>query len=471
MKHLVFMIIMTVVGTSGVLLFSPFYGVAVYYVFAVLRPQHLWEWSLPAGISWSLYVAVATILGAVATAGGFVPAFAKRTAGELVGSVRRTFTGAHLLVLLCGAWFTLTGFTAQNTDVSYPWTQEYVKVFVMFTAAAVIIRTLHHAWIMMCLAALSLGYIAYEINAIYLFQGFLSIYRRGYGGLDNNGAGLMLAMGVPLCIFIWEGTSKHWRWLFLGLVPLLLHAVLMSYSRGAMLALAVVVPLLLMRSRHRRLMFGVVALMAVLLPILAGPEIRARFTSIQEFESDESAGSRFVSWQAGWAIARENPILGVGVRNSSLITEQYGVREGNNRAIHSQYLQVAADSGIVGLGLYVIALVAVWRNVRRVGWAARARRTEDERYASALANGIEGSMGVFCVGAAFLSLEAFELPYLLLLLGAQLPLVFQPATAAVAAVAPPDPGLDAPRLPTVTSPVIPLLTARRRHWARQNGSL
>ncbi len=42
-------------------------------------------------------------------------------------------------------------------------------------------------------------------------------------------------------------------------------------------------------------------------------------------------------------------------------------------------------------------------------------------------------MIVFCVGAAFLSLENFELPYLMLLIGAQLPLVLAMAPATVSA--------------------------------------
>jgi len=81
-------------------------------------------------------------------------------------------------------------------------------------------------------------------------------------------------------------------------------------------------------------------------------------------------------------------------------------------------------------------------------------------------------MGVFCVGGAFLSLEAFELPYLLLLLGAQLPLVLQPAgNALVAAVSSPAaPQLAANRLPLAPGTPAAPSTARGRYWARQGGS-
>ena len=56
--------------------------------------------------------------------------------------------------------------------------------------------TLRQLWILLVLTASLLGYIAYEVNFLYLAYHYLGIWRSGYGGLDNNGAGLMLAMGT-----------------------------------------------------------------------------------------------------------------------------------------------------------------------------------------------------------------------------------------------------------------------------------
>ena len=88
------------------------------------------------------------------------------------------------------------------------------------------------------------------------------------------------------------------------------------------------------------------------------------------------------------------------------------------RTIHNNYLQIAADTGFVGLGLYLAMLGSVWLDVRR---ARRWGRGEDlaGRRLYGVAYGVEGAMGVFCIGAMFLSLENFELPFLMLLLGAQ----------------------------------------------------
>ena len=62
MKQVLFMVTLTLLGTVGCLV-RPFYGVAVYYLFAVLRPQFLWQWSLPPGIQWSRFVGAGVARG------------------------------------------------------------------------------------------------------------------------------------------------------------------------------------------------------------------------------------------------------------------------------------------------------------------------------------------------------------------------------------------------------------------------
>lgn len=409
MKQLVVMVALTLMGTVGAFVYSPMLGVAIYYVLAVLRPQYLWEWALPPGVTWSYYVAMATlVLSLAAWSSGIRPV------------VRGSWpTRTHGMVLLFGAWLGVTYLLARNQEAAWPWVVEYAKIFLMFAASMALIRTVQHVWALFLLMGLSLGYIAYEINVLYLVNGFLRIQRDGYGGFDNNVAALMLAMGVPICYFAWEGVQSKFRWLFLALIPVLLHAVLMTYSRGAMVSLLAVSPLIGLRSRFRG-RFALVGLaVALMLPVLAGPEIRDRFFTISQHEQDESAQSRRGSWAAGMAIARDNPVFGVGVRNANLFSREYGA-DMEGRTIHSQYIQIAADNGFVGLAIYLAALAAVWFSLRRIRCETLRHAGPSAVRVHAMAAGIECALAVFCVGGAFLSLEVFELPYLLFLLAAQL---------------------------------------------------
>jgi probable O-glycosylation ligase (exosortase A-associated) len=424
MKQLVFMIATTLFGTVGAFRYGPFCGVAVYYLFAVLRPQFIWEWTLPEGIQWSLFVALASIISVFLFS--FSPGATRDDTEGAESPEVHPLSGAHRIVLLFGFWIGITFFTATDREVAYPYFIEYLKIFVMFYVAARAIWTLGEVWILFLIIAVSLGYISYEVNDIYFNQGgYITIYRRGYGGLDNNGAALMLAMGVPLCFFAWEGIQKWYRWGFVLAIPVLLHAIMMSFSRGAMLSLVVTLPVYLLRSRRWLQVLAIMGVVAFLVPILAGNEIRARFSSISDSEADDSANSRRTSWAIGWRMATENPVFGLGIRNANLFAYAYGA-DMEGRTIHSQYIQTAADSGLVALILYLAAFGAVWWSLRKVRKATAHRFDPEGIRAYAIACGIEGSMAVFAFGAIFLSLENFELPYLLLLLGAQLPTVLPP---------------------------------------------
>lgn len=426
MKQLILMIALTLAGTVGAVVISPFLGVAVYYLFAVLRPQALWQWSLPPGVAWSYYVALATILAAL----GRLLSGPRQAASR--SEIRSGWHAGHVALLGFGFWVGVSYLMAFNTTYAFPHFIEYAKIFIMFAAAALLLHTIKQLWTLLIMAALALGYIAYEVNFEYLASGYLGIYTRGHGGLDNNGAGLALAMGIPLCFFLWEGTESRWRWLYLTLIPVLLHAVLLTYSRGAMVSLLATLPLVWLRSGRRRQLNWAILGLLLLLPFLAGENIRQRFFTVSEYDQDRSAQSRLESWGAAFEIARDHPIFGVGVRNADLFSHQYGA-DRKGRSIHNQYLQIAADMGFVGLGLYLTALGTTWWRLREVRRACRQRSDAAARRVLALAGGIECALAVFCVGGTFLSLDVFELPYLLLLLGAQLGTL---ATSPVAAPAP-----------------------------------
>ena len=412
MKQLVFVGMLTLIGTVGTFTIAPFCSVVIYYVFAVLRPQAIWEWSLPPGVAWSRYVALSAIAAAFLVKVGIFPG------GLNAADVKNPAAKGHSQAIAAAyfVWILVTYATAHDPRTSEPFVIDYVKIFAMLAASTILIRTARHLWILLVAAALSLGYIAFEVNSTYFSSGTIAIVRNGYGGLDNNGAGLMIAMGLPLCLAIWDGLRSHWRWLYLALVPVIAHAVMMTYSRGAMLSLVVVAPLMVLRARKRAQLIGFGLVFVVLaLPILAGPEIRKRFFTINEVEKDDSAKARFGSWSSAWAMGCENPVFGVGVRNANLFSFQYGaLNEG--QTIHSQYLQILADNGFPGLGLYLALLASVFADLRRVRLATRGRGDPESRRAHAIASGTETSLATFCFGGIFLSLETFELPFLLYLL-------------------------------------------------------
>ena len=445
MKQLAFMALTMLLGTAGSFALSPVYGIAVYYLYAVLRPQFVWDWVGAFGVqladvNWSLPVALCTLLAtAVWRFGLWVPLAAAKP--PWYGNPR--FGRSHYLFLGFTAWISLTYITAVRTDVAWPYFIEYVKIFVMFICATLVLRTVRDLWLIYYIIIGCAVYIAYELNFYYFVYKWLMLQQRGYGGLDNNGAALILAMAVPLCFFAWEANRRWWRWGFMLVIPLLLHAVMLSYSRGAMLSLIPTAVLVWWRARDKKLVSLLYAAGVVFVFAMAGKEIQERFFSIGQQEVDASAQSRWTTWKIAVRMANERPIFGMGIRNSNLFTFRYGA-DMEGRSIHSQYLQTAADSGWVALALYSGLLVSVFHGLWKTRRALRKFTDADTLKVRSLAAGLESALLLFCIGAAFLSLEHFELPYIIMVLAVQLHAITRAVTARLS------PSL--PGLPPLTLP-------------------
>ena len=406
-NQLAYMILMTGLGTVGTMFYGSFWSVFVYYHYSVLRPQYQWDWSLPGGIQWSTYVALPAIVCGLAA---FGQSFSR--AGGWVS--------IHLCMLLFNFWVVVTYFTAVNKALGYPWLIVVLKIYLMFYMASVLIWKHKQIWWLYLMCAASLGYIAYEGNFDYLVHQFQRLRLRGAAGYDNNGAGLMFAMAVPLCFFAWEALRSRWRWIFAIMIPMLFHAILLTFSRGAMLSLIVATPLMVLRSRTPMRMLTATIVFAIFgLPLFAGKEIQERFVSISKHDADASANSRKSTWTAAYRMACDYPIFGVGIRNANALVGRYGNAH-EFQTIHSQYLQLAADYGFVGLGLYLTLLGSTFYSLHQARKAFRLWQTEETKRSISMVNGLECSLLAYCIGAVFLSLETLEVTFLIFLLAAKL---------------------------------------------------
>jgi O-antigen ligase len=215
--------------------------------------------------------------------------------------------------------------------------------------------------------------------------------------------------------------------------------VMHTYSRGAMLALIPCAIWMWVRSRKKWFMSAAYLAGFVLLLASTGKEIEERFTSIGK----ENTNARWTTWGVAVRMAMDRPVFGFGIRNSNLFSHQYGADE-VGRTIHSQYLQTAADSGWPALFLYLAligsVLVGLWQTRR----AIRKYTDPETQNVRSLASGLECALILFVVGATFLSLEHFEMPYIVMLLAVQLHAI----TRAVSAKLEPSPS----GLPPLTLP-------------------
>ena len=103
-------------------------------------------------------------------------------------------------------------------------------------------------------------------------SGFSYLWHIGFGGVDNNSAGIGLVTALGVAFFLFLNEEVLWRLAVIaGCVAFIGHAILFSFSRGAMLATVIfgcVSFLIIQKTLKHYLMFGA-ALLAAL--VLAGP--------------------------------------------------------------------------------------------------------------------------------------------------------------------------------------------------------
>ncbi len=262
---------------------------------------------------------------------------------------------------------------------------------------------------------LTQGYVGFEMNNDYLFKGY-NFAAVGFGGMDNNcfGVSLLTVLGPALALMI---SSNTWttRLLAGASAALILHTILLTFSRGAMVGLLAVGVVGFVMIPKRPKPMGALLLTVVITFWFTGPQLYERYAStfVGEEERDESAESRVDLWRDCLKVVAEYPIFGVGPTNWRVISARYGWSEG--KSAHSVWMETAAEVGIPGalalLGFFGFAAIKLWP-------IARARLTEENRYEVILASGVVLAIVGFSVSGQFVSVPGLEVPYYVVMLGA-----------------------------------------------------
>jgi O-antigen ligase len=236
-------------------------------------------------------------------------------------------------------------------------------------------------------------------------------------GEKNRYAQILLVL-LPLAIWLVRTEARRaLRLLGVGFAVLTLTGALLTFSRGAFVALVLTV-LVALAMRFLRLRHVVPLTVALIgLTLIVAPDF---VTRVQSLGNAGAATSTSTSQQADAALVgratenlaaldtfRDHPFIGVGPGE---FFAKYSQAAGNaldlrflatTRHAHSLYLEMGADLGIVGLGMFLaIALVTIGqlRNLGRL----LARRRPDLAY---LAQALVLSLVAYLTSALFLQLS------------------------------------------------------------------
>jgi len=251
----------------------------------------------------------------------------------------------------------------------------YWKIALMTYAITWLTRT-KRDFSLACTALTSAGAVVAVValmnkaNGISLVEGTRVTIGRAIGSVLGDPNDLALVLMFPaafsISLLTTANISKWQRWLGLVSVPLLFFAVLATQSRGGLLGIMAVFGVFVYRKLNNRLLFSVLAVVgAAVLYIVADISDRSSGGSAEE-GIDESAQGRLFAWQAAWGMALHNPFTGVGIDNFYVNYFFYSPHwDGLNHAVHSTWFGVLAETGIVGLIVFVTITIMLLRKAHQ----------------------------------------------------------------------------------------------------------
>ncbi len=192
-----------------------------------------------------------------------------------------------------------------------------------------------------------------------------------YGGPigESNMWGQVLSATLPIAIYRFKYEKKNSKKFIMAISTLIiLLAIIYTNSRGAFVALGLVIPLILLQMKVKPLHIMMAGLALVSLFAVLPENYSQRLISLNVFfapqdeyaiQQDDSLVGRSNQIRAGLAMFQDNLLLGVGFGNFSANYWEYAERLGLTtigmrastqiaRHPHSLYIEILSEMGLVG---------------------------------------------------------------------------------------------------------------------------
>jgi len=388
---------------------APWIGVVAGYTFIMLAPQNIWPWNFGDWPHFKL-VAIPTILGT----------FFALMSGQVRFDRLKSRT-----CFLFGIWWLFV-------NVSYLF-GPYVHVdeFRIFDAHDAL-DTMNKSFIFLFIGVICIDrdeklrylILVAVVTCVYLSYWATDQYLsgRGYGRLrgpgftDENGFAVIFVITLPYVWFFGVYLKRRLLKIALWLtIPFGWHAIFLTGSRGALLAVGVTLVVASLCSKQSRLVLLAIPLFAVAYSWQGGSMLKLRASTILTYETDASATSRLAAWGAAIGMIKSHPITGVGLASFTPAFSDFSSEQ--PRSAHNTLFQIGAESGVFAalawMGIIGFSVLVLFR-----AKIPDRELTDDERFLVLMGNATLVSLAGFGACATFLSLQRYESFFYLGLVGA-----------------------------------------------------
>jgi putative inorganic carbon (HCO3(-)) transporter len=396
--------------------FRPYFGVLMWVWIAYFNP-HRFTWGFAYDFPVSTVVAIPTLLGI----------FFSRDKNQ------RIFERETVLLMAFWAWVTITYLYATQVPIFADHIDDakvrliaVSKVFLMTFVIIMMVTSRKKLEYLFLVTAASFGMLAIKgtIFGLNTAGEFRVWGPPGSFVYDNNDLGLALNMTLPIMFFMARGASSKWlrRGLWICFYSSIL-AVILTYSRGALLGLAVVLGALSLQSR-RKVLSGLLLAALVFSVITFAPAAwMDRMDNFVHGNIDKSAQGRLNAWQFALALVSQYPITGGGFDTFTPGLFQRFTPGLESAGPHSIYFQALGEQGFVGLAIFLWLLGSCFYSL----WSIRRQVRGDPSFAwiTNYSNMLQTCLLAYVVSGAFLPRAYFDLWFQLAAAAALLKILFR----------------------------------------------
>jgi probable O-glycosylation ligase (exosortase A-associated) len=379
-------------------IYRPFIGLAGYYALSFLRPQNLYFYAL-ANTNLSFYVGLATILS-------FMFHYGLRR-GILVRIKNEFFLLLAIYLLLAVNSYVFS----QNPANSFYWFDLLSKTILMAMVTVLMVNDVRQIRTLILVIVVCVGYLAYRANYQYFFEGVWTAEPpRGWYG-DNNYFAMQFAMTIPLAFFLFftERRNPLIRWAALAVIPFMIHAIVLTYSRGGFIGMGFVLFGCVLFLKQRRWIIPMGIILFLIVARLQGEQSRERMSTLTTYEEDPAVTSRFESWRAGINMTLDNLWSGVGVGNFTEKSQSYNPKLTQPRSAHNVFVEVGGEMGALAAAFYISLILFAFYRLWQIRQFYRPLAGEIPHFYYAMAISI--ALVGFVVCGMFLSLNFLEYFY------------------------------------------------------------
>lgn len=394
-----------IVGLLPLCIMRPWVGILVWTWVGLMNPHRMsWElYNLPVAMA----VALLTLVGMLFKRDHKPPPWNRELA---------------LLALLM-AYFTLTSFFAWYPAAAWEYWMRVAKMIGMLFVTTMLIYGRKRIEALLLVVALSIGFFGFKGGLFTILTGGQYRVQGPEGSMiaGNTFIGLAMAMVLPLLFAIAREAPEKWKRAgYYTVSGLTFLSIPFTYSRGALLGLAVVLPGIFPRLKKLVLLLPLLIPLAFVAKGFLPERLVERAQTIETYREDNSSMQRIRAWAVSYGIAKSSPLLGAGFDFEELPDpsrwwshvppDLFGYGSTTTHVSHSIYFSVLGQHGFLALAMFLAMLAFTYVDFRRMEQQAK---NDPELawigpYARALRIGLVG----YLVSGAFLNAAYFDLMYL-----------------------------------------------------------